>query len=567
MVMVKGSKPLFEVNFKDFVHQSSWVRPGRPWEKLFIEGVPKTVAYPEIPIHYLGRETARKYPHNLAVYSVQDQKKYTYLELMHYSDRIAAGLADLGVKKGDGIGLYMVNSPEFIFSVYGISQTGAVIVPLNPMLKAPDIEHIARDSGILKAVICSSMFQPVMEKVREKTDIEHLITDGQGTGGAISLEGLIDSHPARPPEVEISPKEDLCVLLYTGGTTGAPKGVMITHYNLTSNVFQMAAYEENFQGEENIKVASIDVLPMCHAFGFSQVQLKIALGTLMILYNGFEPEKIMQYIEMYRAEAFVGIPLMFQMLINDPSFGRYDLSSLEIVVSGAAPLPGELARKWKKVVGSTVGQGYGLSESSPTTHMKPSWLELSPASIGLPLVDTDARIMDPETRSRELPPGEVGELIIKGPQIMKGYWNQEAKTRETIVDGWLHTGDLAYMDEKGCFYISGRQTDMIKYKGYKVLPDEGEDSLHKHPAVLECAVIGLPDPQIGETIKAYIVLKEDHKGRVTEQDIIDWAKTEMAGYKWPRLVEFIDQVPRTAVGKVFRRALKEKELNREKSQK
>lgn len=560
--MTKESTPLYEVDFEDFEHQSPWVRPGRPWEKVFVEGVPKSVSYPEIPIHYLGRETARRYPHNLAIYSVQDQRKYTYLELMHYSDRIAAGLADLGVKKGDGVGLYMTNSPEFIFSVYGVSQTGAVIVPINPMLKAPDIEHIARDSGILRTVICSSVFHPVVEQVREQIEIENIILHGQKTEGTISLEELIESHPADPPSVDINPKEDLCVLLYTGGTTGAPKGVMITHYNLTSNVFQMAAYEANFQDEEEIKVASIDVLPMCHSFGFSQVQLKVALGTLMILYQGFEPEQIMKYIEMYRAEAFVGIPLMFQMLINDPSFGKYDLSSLEIVVSGAAPLPGELARKWKEVVGSSVGQGYGLSESSPTTHMKPTWLDLSPASIGIPVVDTDAKIVDPETRSKELPPNEVGELAIKGPQIMKGYWNQESKTKETVVDGWLYTGDLAYMDQNGCFYISGRQTDMIKYKGYKVLPDEVEDSLHKHPAVLECAVIGLPDPQIGETIKAYVVLNVEYKDKISEQDIIDWAKNEMAGYKWPRLVEFIDQVPRTAVGKVFRRALKEMELNK-----
>ena len=560
--MAKTSTPFFEVNFQDYEHQSPWVRPGRPWEKLYVEGVPKTVRYPEIPLHYLGRETARKYPHNLAIYSIQDQRKYTYLELMHYSDRIAAGLSDLGVKKGDGVGLYMINSPEFIFSVYGISQTGAVIVPLNPMLKGPDIEHIAKDSGILKTVICSSIFQPIVEQVGKQTRIEHIIVHGQKSGEAISLEELIENHPARPPVVEINPREDLCVLLYTGGTTGAPKGVMITHYNLTSNVFQMAAYEVNFQGDEDIKVSSIDVLPMCHAFGFSQVQLKISLGTLMMLYNGFNPEQIMQTIEMYQAQSFIGIPLMFQMLINDPSFGKHDLSSLEMVVSGAAPLPGELARKWKEMVGSNVGQGYGLSETSPTTHMKPTWLDLGPASIGIPLVDTDAKIVDPETRSKELSPGEIGELAIKGPQVMKGYWKQESKTLETIMDGWLYTRDLAYMDEQGCFYISGRQTDMIKYKGYKVLPDEVEDSLHNHPAVLECAVIGLPDPQIGETIKAYIVLREDFKGKISEQDIIDWAKKEMAGYKWPRLVEFIDQVPRTAVGKVFRRALREMESKR-----
>jgi long-chain acyl-CoA synthetase len=560
--MPKESTPLYEVRFDDYEHQSPWVRPGRPWEKLFVEGVPRTVQFPEIPLHVIGRETARKYPHNLAILSMQDQRKFTYLELMHYSDRIAAGLTALGVKKGDGVGLYMVNSPEFIFSVYGISQTGAVIVPLNPMLKAPDIEHIARDSGILKTVICSSFFQPILEQVGKEAGIENIIVHGPASGGAISLDELIQNHQPQPPVVEINPREDLCVLLYTGGTTGAPKGVMITHYNLISDLFQMVAYEANFRNKEDIKSASIDVLPMCHAFGFSQVQLKIAMATLMILFNGFNPEQIMETIETYRAESFVGIPLMFQMLINDPSFGKYDLSSLDIVVSGAAPLPSELGRKWQQTTGSRVGQGYGLSESSPTTHMRPTWLNIGSESIGIPLCDTDAKIVDPETRSRELSVGEVGELAVKGPQIMKGYWNQESKTRQTIIDGWLFTGDLAYMDERGCFFISGRQTDMIKYKGYKVLPDEVEDSLHKHPAVLECAVIGLPDPQIGETIKAYIVLREEYKGKISEQDIMDWAQKEMAGYKWPRKVEFIDQVPRTAVGKVFRRALKEMESNR-----
>jgi long-chain acyl-CoA synthetase len=200
-----------------------------------------------------------------------------------------------------------------------------------------------------------------------------------------------------------------------------------------------------------------------------------------------------------------------------------------------------------------------LSESSPTTHINSSWLDVGGDSIGVPVVDTDVRIVDPEDLATDLPIGQVGEMIIRGPQVMQGYWNNPEKTRQTLVDGWLHTGDLAYMDENGCFYIAGRHSDMIKYKGYKVLPDEVEDSLYKHPAVLECAVIGVPDPEIGETIKAFIVLRPEFRGKVTEDDIREWAKKEMAGYKWPRVIEFIDQVPRTAVGKVFRRTLKERE--------
>jgi long-chain acyl-CoA synthetase len=374
----------------------------------------------------------------------------------------------------------------------------------------------------------------------------------------VSLQDVMESYPAKPPEVKINPKDDLCVLLYTGGTTGAPKGVMLTHYNIVTNVYQMIGLEA-LPGEDEISESCITVLPMCHAFGFSQVQLYIAQRAMMILYNGFDPGDIMKYLEMYHTENFVGIPLMFQVLINDPGFDTYDLSSLYRVISGAAPLPLELARKWKEVVGSDVGQGYGLSEASPTTHMVPTWLSLTGESIGIPVLDTDVRIVDPETRSQELPPGEIGELTVRGPQVMKGYWNNPEKTAEAITDGWLYTRDLAYMDEKGCFYISGRQSDMIKYKGYKVLPDEVEDYLYKHPAVLECAVIGVPDPEIGETIKAFVVIQENYKGKIAEQELIDWAKREMAGYKWPRRIEFVDAVPRTPIGKVNRRELREQE--------
>lgn len=550
------NKPIYSVEY-DFENQSSWVRPDRPWEKLYVDGVPRTVRYPEIPIHLIGREAARKFPHNCAIYFVQEERKYTYLELMHFSDKIAAALAALGIGKGDGVAVYMINSPEFIFTVYGISQTGAVIVPINPLLKSSDIEHIINDSGIVKMIVCSAALYPNLAAVREQTDVP-VIVSGEEQPNTKNLKELIDTYPAQPPEVTINPKEDLCVLLYTGGTTGTPKGVMLTHYNITTNVHQMITLEPESPLEEG-RVSCITVLPMCHAFGFSQVQLYIAQRALMILNNAFQPEPIMKFIEMYRTENFVGIPVMFQMLVNDPSFEKYDLTSLIRVISGAAPLARELSRKWTAVVGSEVGQGYGLSEASPTTNMKPTWLSGIGESIGIPVMDTDVKIVDPDDRTRELPQGEIGELAARGPQIMKGYWKNPEKTAETVVDGWLYTRDLAYMDEKGCFFISGRHSDMIKYKGYKVLPDEVEDSLYKHPAVLECAVIGIPDPEIGETIKAYIVLKDDYKEKVTEADIIEWAKKEMAGYKWPRKIEFINAIPRTPIGKVSRRELRENE--------
>ncbi|MCJ7773576.1 MAG: AMP-binding protein [Desulfobacterales bacterium] len=551
------STPLYEMD-KDYKNSSPLVRPGRIWENLLPDNIPRTIKYPEIPIHSIGREAARKYPHNLAIYHVEENRKYTYLELMYFADKIAAGLKDLGVGKGDGVGIYMTNSPEFIFTVYAISLNGAIAVPINPLLKASDIKHIINDSQIIKLLVCSSNLYPIIEKVLNETRIEKIVIHGNNIPNTENLAEIIAKSPPKPPEVSINPKEDLFVLLYTGGTTGAPKGVMQTHYNIATNVFQMLGMEPDAPDEEG-KVSCVTVLPMCHAFGFSQVQLYVAQKIMMILFSGFNPEQIMKAIEMYRTENFIGIPLMFQVLINDPSFEKYDLSSLSRVISGAAPLPQELLRKWKDTVGSDVGQGYGLSEASPTIHMKPSWLPQIGESIGIPLVDTDVKIIDPDNPSEELPPGEIGELIAKGPQIMKGYWKNPEKTAQTIKDGWLHTGDLAYMDEKGYFYISGRRNDMIKYKGYKVLPDEVEDHMYEHPAVLECAVIGVPDPEIGETIKAYVVIKEGYKDKITEAELKDWAKNEMAGYKWPRIIEFIDQIPRTAIGKVSRKELRERE--------
>jgi len=551
---MEKNKSLVEVTYH-FEGASPWISKNRPWQKLSPPIVPKSASYPLIPLHMIGREAARKYPHNLAIYFVNEERKYTYRELMHWSDKIAAGLAEIGVKKGDGVGVYMTNSPEFIFTVYGITQNGAVVVPLNPMLKPHDIQHIISDSGIIKTIICSAPLYPNLRPLQTMTGIENVVIDGEVQDGALSLKDLMHNAPAKPPHVDIDPENDLCVLLYTGGTTGTPKGVMLTHHNITTNVYQMIGMEPTSHQEEG-KTSCITVLPMCHAFGFSQVQLYISQKAMMILNNGFEPEQIMGLIELYRTENFVGIPLMYQLLINDPAFSSFDLSSLTRVISGAAPLPQELTRKWSETVGSEVGQGYGLSEASPSTHMKPMWLTNIGDSIGLPILDTDVKIVAPEDRTKELPPGDIGELAVKGPQVMKGYWNMPEETSKAIQEGWLYTGDLAYMDENGCFYIAGRANDMIKYKGYKVLPDEVEEYLYQHPAVLECAVVGVPDAEIGETIQAYVVLHDEFKGQISEQEIQDWARKEMAGYKWPRIVEFIDAVPRTAIGKVDRKPLR-----------
>ncbi|MHA1729603.1 MAG: class I adenylate-forming enzyme family protein [Promethearchaeota archaeon] len=352
-------------------------------------------------------------------------------------------------------------------------------------------------------------------------------------------------------------------LLFTGGTTGLPKGVMLTHDNLVSNTMSIALTALPLLG----RIPSLSILPMCHSYGLLILFIQLLLCIMMVLMP-FDAEEVLKAIEYYRIPTFAGVPVMYQMLVNSPDFTERDLSSLTGATSGSAALPPEIARKWEKGTGLKIGQGYGLTETSPATHGHAIYMpENKIDSIGVPIINTDAIIVNSDTLE-EVGINQVGELWIRGPQIMKGYWQKPEATARVLVkhkDGniWLRTGDLARMNEQGYFYIAGRSKEMIKYKGYKVMPLEVEKKLFEHPAIVEAGVVGIPDPNIGETIKAFVVLEKDYKGKITEREIIDWAKERMAGYKYPRKVEFIDEVPRTAVGKIFRRKLLEMELKKQ----
>jgi len=552
----------------DYENDSPWVDPKRPWLKLWTPEVPKTIKFDPIPVHEFIRVQISKFPNNVCVYHKPTDKKYTYRELMHYADRIANALDELGVGKGDFVGIMSVNCPEFIFAWFGILETGATVVPINPLLHESDVTHIVRDTGNINVIFVHKANYRTIKKTRKQVEVKHviLLATQEAKDDAITLDEFINGKAAKRPDVDIDPNNDIAALMFTGGTTGLPKGVMLTHNNLVSDVLTLL-YKSNDSFEEIMKdqgnQVGIGILPLCHVFGHEALIWTLYGAAMYVMFN-FNPSEVLETIEHYRVKIFAGVPVMFQMIINSPDFTERDLSGLEIAACGSAALAPELNKKWEEVVGFKVSQGYGLTEGTAFATGPPLWIPegIIPESIGVPNIDTDARIVNPDTLE-ELNAGEVGELLLRGPQVMKGYWQKPEETAKDIVDGWLRTGDLAKMDEQGYIYIEGRTKDMIKYKSYKVMPKEVEAKLMEHPAILEVGVVGVPDPNIGETIKAFIVLKKDYRDKgITERDIIEWSKDKLAGYKYPRQVEFIKTLPRTTIGKPFRRKLREMELEK-----
>ncbi len=551
----------------DYKNESEWVKPDRAWFKHRTPEVGKSLRFEPIPVHEFIKTSINKYPNNVCVYHKISDRKYTYRELGYYADRIANALHQLGVGKGDAVGIMSSNCPEFLFCYLGVLETGAILVPINPLLTESDVTHIVRETGIIKVIFAHKANYRIIKKTRKEVEVPHVILIATDTAkdDAIILDDFIKDKAAKPPDVDINPTEDIAALLFTGGTTGLPKGVMLTHNNLVFNALQaIIANNDSFEDLEEARgnEVNLSVLPLCHAMGFTVLNIML-YAAWMLLMIPFDPADVMEAIEHYCIKVFVAVPVMFQMIINHPDFTERDLSCIESATSGSAALAPDLARRWEEVVGIKVGQAYGLTEVTMMSHGSSTWLpEIKPESIGVPVIDTDVIIADPESLE-ELKTGEIGEIMVKGPQVMKGYWNRPEETAKDLVNGWLRTGDLGRMDENGYFYIEGRTKDMIKYKSYKVMAKEVEEKLMEHPAILEVGVVGVPDPNIGETIKAFIVLKKDYQDKgITDRDIIEWSKEKIAAYKYPRQVEFIKSLPRTAVGKIFRRKLREMELEK-----
>ncbi|MDQ7096430.1 long-chain fatty acid--CoA ligase [Desulfosporosinus sp. PR] len=533
-------------------------------EKIWLKSYPSYVKYHlDYPRKTLGElldDAVPKRPDTVAM--IFENQKTTYREFGDQVSRLATALKNMGVRKGERVGLMGPNCPQWVVSFYAILKVGAIAVQTNPMYLEREIAYQMNDSGAT-TVIVWEMLYPRVKSILNETSLQRVIAFNflapvASTPDLYSYDELIKTEPA-PLSVAMNPEEDLAVLQYTGGTTGRSKGVMLTHQNLVCNALQTMAWSFNLNyGEERI----LTLLPVFHVYGMTNcVNYAVATAATQILLPRFEIDKVLEAINKYRPTLFPGAPTMFMAINNHPRVEEYweSLAAIKVCNSGSAPLPLEVAQRFAKVTqgeGNLV-EGYGLSEASPVTHSNPLDRPTREGSIGLPFPDTDCVIMDLETGTKVLPVGEIGELCIKGPQVMKGYWHKPEETEATLRDGWLHTGDIARMDEDGYFYIIDRKKDMIIAGGFNIYPRDIEEILYEHPKVKEVVVAGVPDQYRGETTKAYIVLHSDVEA--TEQEFITFCRGKMAAFKIPHLVEFRDELPRTIVGKVLRRQLVEEE--------
>jgi len=520
------------------------------WFKSWPEGVPHHIEYPEVPLFEFLSSSARKYPDNIA-FSL-GENNLTYSELDTVTSKLANGLINLGIKRGDRILLLLPNSLDFVIGYYGILKAGSVVVPTNTLYKGRELKHHLNDSEAI-AIITNKDSYPIIKEIKDETNLKTIIlTDSEGIEGTVPLQEILANSPSTPLEFDLKPKEDVAAIEYTGGTTSSfPKGVMLTHYNLVANAIQNAAWF----GWNNEDIV-IGLLPFYHSWGACTcINSAIYCGARVIVFPRFNAQELLATIEKERATILYSAASMFTILINNPLATEHDLSSLKYVKAGAMPIPPEVKDKWEQITGVKMILGYGLSEASPETHNSPPQ-RVKTGTVGIPIIDTDARIVDEETGKIEMPLGEVGELVIKGPQVMKGYLNRPEDNKEALRDGWLYTGDLALMDDEGYFRIVDRKKETIKYKGYTIAPAEIEAVLYEHPAVRECAVVGKPDELVGEIPKAYVVLKDGHTAH--EDELIDFCKQKISAYKRIREVEFIEEIPKTQVGKVLRRVLRDR---------
>jgi long-chain acyl-CoA synthetase len=553
------------------------------WQQNYDKGVPFTIEYPKAPLFYFLEEAARKYPDRAC--TIFKGAVITYKEMDEISNRVAAALVDMGVKKGDRVGIFMPNTPQFVMVYYGILKAGGAVVATNPLYTPPEIEHQAGDSGIEYMFVMTNFYETI-KKAQPKTKIKKLIvtnlketlppvlrilfTLAREKKGGFRIEGglrdgdiwfqdlLAKYKDAARPNVDVD-ADDTALFQYSGGTTGISKGAVAMHRNVVANTLQIKAWMPNVEIGKEVVLMGI---PLFHVYGMvAGMNFAMATGSTMVMVpNPRDLKDVLDNISKFKATIFPGVPALYNGINNhkDVKAGKYDLSSIKACISGSAPLMRETKEQFEKLTGGKVFEGYGLSEAPTATHCNPLEGVNKTGSIGMPLPDVEVKIISLDDGETELPQGEIGEIVIHGPQVMKGYHNMPTETANTLrqmSDGktWLFTGDIARVDEDGYFYIVDRKKELIKPGGYQVWPREVEEVVAAHPKVLEVGVAGIPDAYRGETVKAWVVIKPGET--LTEEELKAFCKERLAAYKVPTHYEFRDELPKTTVGKILRREL------------
>ncbi len=559
------------------------------WLSQYDQGVPHELQYPEATLPALLDGAAKRQGERKAIEFLGFAMSYA--ELWDSAQRFATALQQLGIKKGDRVAIMLPNCPQFVIGFFGASLAGAVVVNTSPLYVARELEHQLIDSGA-ETLIMLNLFYPRYREVASRVPVKRVIVTGiqdflpfpknmlypvkarrEGTWVNIKPESnifffkkLLEKYPATPSNVNLGP-DDLALLQYTGGTTGVAKGAMLTHRNLMSNVFAATAWNANTKDGAEVMLG---VIPFFHVYGMTvAMNSAIKMAATMVLLPRFNTKDVLDAIVKHKPTLFPGVPTMYVAINNFKDVQKYDLSSIKACISGAAPLPLEVAKTFEKLTGGKLVEGYGLTEASPCTHTNPLLGERREGSIGVPMPGMDCRIVDEQGNS--LPLGEIGEVALSGPNIMLGYWQREDETKKCIVNSldagatpgrWLLTGDMAKMDAQGYTYIVDRKKDMIDASGYNVYPREVEEVLYMHPKVQEAVVAGVPDKYRGETVKAFIVLKPGEN--CTPEEIMQFSKLHLSAYKVPKAVEFRTELPKTLVGKILRRQLVEEEKAKQK---
>jgi len=547
-----------------------------PWLSVQLDGRYSTPPPEERPLFSLLTESAKKHPQNICLH--YQGRNFTYAQVDELSSRLASALLSLGLKRGDRVAVFLPNAPQVVIAYFGVLKAGGVLVMCNPVYKERELEFQIRDSGAEIVIASTTVAKGLdlyksLEGCRGRLSLRHVITTSltdylpplkkrlAGLAGikdraradTLDFVKLIQSNAPVATYPAVDPVNDVALLQYTGGTTGVAKGAMLTHYNLVSNaVYGVALFPVT---EKDV---SLSVLPLFHIYGMTvTMNMPIAVGASVVLLPSFHVEEVMKTIQKMKVTLFSGAPAMYIAINSKPNAGEFNLRSVRACMSGGSALPPAVRKKFMSLTGGNLVEGYGLSETSPVTHVNPLTKGVvKDGSIGPPFSGTDARIVDLDDSGKVLKMGEVGELSVKGPQVMKGYWNHEEETRAVLRDGWFLTGDIARMDDEGYFYIVDRKKDMINVGGFKVYPREVEDVLFEHPDIKEAGVVGIPDEFSGEGVKAFVVLKDPSK-KVTEQEVIDFCQKRLAKFKAPKKVEFVQDLPKTLIGKVLRRKLRE----------